>query len=184
MPKQVVEVAILTLCFPKEKSQFSPSLWWAEYCPQKRMQLPKPGMKTENFTTGHNIQPTGNFTHKIIRIATARRDSSEHAKIMLSVCLPIQSIRPNTASDSIRMNSAAKNSKVDHSTRARTASISSRSANISSKIAPNNAVQPKDSRWIDGTEWRKKNVITNTSVTADLMSRFVFRIGYWKRHTT
>lgn len=118
-------------------------------------------------------------THKIIRIATASRDSSEHDKITFSVCRPIQSINPSTASDSIRMNRAAKNNKVDHSTRAKTASMSSRSANISNSSAANNAVQPRDSRWIDGTEWRKKNVIANVSVTADLMSRFLLRMGYW-----
>lgn len=49
---------------------------------------------------------------------------------------------------SIRMNKAAKNSNVDHSTRANTASISSRSAKINNKMAPNRAVHPSDKRCI------------------------------------
>lgn len=84
-------------------------------------------------------------THKIIKIATANRDSSFTDNIIYSVWVPIQSIKPSSDRDSIKTNSAAKNNNVDHSTRAKTDSKSSRSERIRSSTAPNNAVQPSDS---------------------------------------
>lgn len=84
-------------------------------------------------------------THNIIRMATANRDSSLTDRMTFSVCVPIQSIKPSSANDSISTKSAAKNSSVDHSTRAKIASISSRSESINSKMAPRRAVHPSDS---------------------------------------
>lgn len=55
------------------------------------------------------------------------------------------------------------------------------SARISSRTAPSRAVQPRDSFCISGAECRKKKVITNTSVTADLTSSTLFLIGYCGR---
>lgn len=85
-------------------------------------------------------------TQSIINIATIKRFSSPTDIITFSVCDPIQSIRPSTDSASISTNSAAKNSNVDHSTRAKTASMSCRSDNIKSNTAPSRAVQPSDNR--------------------------------------
>lgn len=67
----------------------------------------------------------GNFTHKMMRIATASWDSLLTDKIRFSVCRPIQSINPSSDKASIKTKRAAKKSRVDHSTRARTASMSS-----------------------------------------------------------
>lgn len=65
------------------------------------------------------------ITHKMIRMATIRRDSSPTERITFSVWRPIQSMRPSSERASIRTNRAAKKSNVDHSTRAKTASMSS-----------------------------------------------------------
>lgn len=128
-----------------------------------------------------------------------RRDSSPTDKIIFSVCRPIQSMSPSSESASIKTNSAAKNSKVDHSTRASTASMSSlkfkliniaitqgamcksthRSDNMSNNMAPSRAVQPSDKRCRFGTECRKKKLMTKISVIDDLMSNLTFLIGYF-----
>lgn len=52
------------------------------------------------------------------------------------------------------------------------------SAKINNKTAPNNAVQPNVRAHNDGTECKKKKVITNTKVTPDFTNRTLFLIGY------
>lgn len=64
----------------------------------------------------------GLFTHKMIRIADAKRIRSSTSKIRVSVCLPIQLIKPSRAKHSIVTNIAPKNSKVTHSTCCKTES--------------------------------------------------------------
>lgn len=85
-------------------------------------------------------------TQSMINIATVKRLSSPTTKIMFSACDPIHSMRPSSDSASISTNNAAKNNNVDHSTRAKTASMSCRSDSIKSRTAPSSAVQPSDNR--------------------------------------
>lgn len=111
-------------------------------------------------------------------MATANLDSSPTDNMTFSVLSPIQSMSPNSDKDSIRMNKAAKNNNVDHSTLANTDSISSLSASIKSRIAPRRAVHPKDRRCSSGTEWRKKNPITKINAMLDFINNGLLLIGY------
>lgn len=95
--------------------------------------------------------------------------------------LPIHSMSPNSERASIRMNRAAKNSNVDHSTLAKMASMSSMSARIIRKMAPSSAVHPKDRRCNSGTECKKNKLITKTNAHVHLISNALLRIGYYNK---
>lgn len=110
-------------------------------------------------------------TQTTIRMATVKRDSSWTDLITFSVWVPIHSMSPSLANDSINMNKPAKNSSVAHSTRAKIDSISLRSAKINNKIAPRSAIHPSDSLSMYGSEWQKKHMRTNINATADLIRR-------------
>lgn len=92
-------------------------------------------------------------THSIMSIATVKRDFSDTDKMTLSVRLPIHSINPSRANDSISTNNTAKNSSVDHSTWAKIGSILLRSAKIKSKSAPRNAVHLKNNKNEINLSW-------------------------------
>lgn len=99
------------------------------------------------------------------------------ARMMASVWRPIQAMRPNLDSASIKTKRAAKNNRVDHSTLAKTPSIFSLSARMSSSMAPRSAVHPSESDN-SGIECRKNTTITNTNVKPDLISSTLSRMGY------
>lgn len=97
---------------------------------------------------------------------------------MPSVMLPIHSIKPSSVRASIRMNRAAKKRRVDHSTLARMASMSSMSARMMRNMAPSKAVQPKDSLWSSGTECKKNRLITKIKAAEHLIRSGLLRMGY------
>lgn len=68
---------------------------------------------------------------------------------------------------SIKINKDAKNSKVLHSTLAKTPSMFSLSAKISKSVAPKNAVHPRE-RFSSGIECKKKTQITKSRAKLDL----------------
>lgn len=79
---------------------------------------------------------------------------------------------------SITIKSAEKKIKVDHSTRAKIASSSLRSARVNKRTAPNSAVHPND-RLSWGMEWIKKTMITTESTTPHLISKGQSFIRHW-----
>ena len=91
-------------------------------------------------------------THKIIKIATAKRNSSLTIRITFSVCIPIHSMRLSFANDSMSINKTARNSSVDHSTRSKIDSMPCLSKRINNRIAPRRAAQPIDNRSTHGNE--------------------------------